>query len=155
MGSGVESVAYMFLIHEESVKAKIVIYGAVWTAIQWDKWLINHLNAYLGVALSLNKVQTTLIGLFNSRTECTLLSACWDKWTFFEKGFFSDETLLKLTEAWFIGAATKFIVTSQRIALISGQTLIRKINSMFTCLAWKLLMRRKPRIEICVKCKRM
>ena len=34
MGSGVESVAYMFPIHEESVKAKIVIYGAVWTAIQ-------------------------------------------------------------------------------------------------------------------------
>ena len=63
MGSCVESVAYMFPIHEESVKAKIVIYGAVWTAIQWDKWLINHLNAYLGVALSLNKVQTTLYNL--------------------------------------------------------------------------------------------
>ena len=63
MGSGVESVDHMFPIWEESEKAKIIIYGAVWTAIQWDKWLIdkllNHLNAYLGVALSLNKVQTT------------------------------------------------------------------------------------------------
>ena len=67
MGSGGESVDFMFPIREESEKAKIIIYGAVWTASQWDKWMIdkllNHLNAYLGVALSLNKVQTTLYNL--------------------------------------------------------------------------------------------
>mgnify|MGYP001801127335 CR=1 FL=1 len=43
MGSGVESVDYMFPICEESEKAKVIIYGAVWTAIQWDKWLIDEL----------------------------------------------------------------------------------------------------------------
>ena len=37
MGSGGESVDFMFPIREESEKAKIIIYGAVWTAIQWEE----------------------------------------------------------------------------------------------------------------------